>query len=271
MPELPEVETTRRGIAPHVCGHPIQSVTIRQHRLRWPIPNDLADRLTGQTIHQILRRSKYLLFDCGTGWLIMHLGMSGSLRIVTDGAAARKHDHLDIVFANDSILRLHDPRRFGACIWEPANVWQHPLLASLGPEPLDSHLRPDHLFNATRRRQQAIKPVLMDNRILVGIGNIYANEALFLAHIHPQTSASSLDAHQCILLQQAIQTTLTAAIRLGGSTLRDYVNGHGNTGYFQLRLQVYGREGQPCRVCGTPIQQIRQAQRASYFCPHCQH
>lgn len=271
MPELPEVETTRRGIQPYIQQRRIESVNVRHRGLRWPIPETLEQTLTGLEIHSVQRRGKYLLFDCGSGWLLIHLGMSGSLRILTQPAPPKKHDHVDIAFDTGSMLRFHDPRRFGAILWEPGNVWQHPLLRDLGPEPLDPALPPDYLYLATRNRKQAIKQVIMDSKLLVGVGNIYANEALFLAGIHPATPAARIGQQRCERLQLAIQDTLRAAIEQGGSTLRDYVNSAGNSGYFQLRLQVYNRTDRPCHTCGTLIRQTRQGQRSTFYCPHCQH
>lgn len=271
MPELPEVETTRRGIQPYVEQQRIESVCVRHRGLRWPIPDSLEQTLVGLSIRDVQRRGKYLLLDCGSGWLLIHLGMSGSLRILTQAAPPKKHDHVDIVFDSGSILRFHDPRRFGALLWEPGNVWQHPLLRDLGPEPLDPALPPDYLYHATRNRRQAIKQAIMDSKLLVGVGNIYASEALFLAGIHPATSAANIDRQHCQRLLRAIQDTLRSAIEQGGSTLRDYVNSAGNSGYFQLRLQVYDRADQPCHACGTLIRQTRQGQRSTFHCPHCQH
>lgn len=270
MPELPEVETTRKGIGPHIQNKQISQVNIRHFGLRWPIPSNLAEALEGRHVTQTLRRGKYLLLDCGNGWLIIHLGMSGSLRILTQTEPPRKHDHVDLVFADGSILRYHDPRRFGAILWEPGNVWNHPLIREMGPEPLDPLLPADYLYDATRKRSQAIKQVIMDSKLLVGVGNIYASEALFRARIHPATAANRISKQRCQHLQQAIRQTLQSAIDTGGSTLRDYVNSRGDSGYFQLQHLVYDRTEQPCRVCGTPIRQIRQGQRSTFFCSHCQ-
>lgn len=270
MPELPEVETTLRGIQPHIEHHRIAVVRIRQRKLRWPIPDTLEATLPGLQIREIRRRGKYLLLDCGRGWLLIHLGMSGSLRILTEATEPKKHDHVDIIFDNQTLLRFHDPRRFGAILWEPGNIWQHPLIRDLGPEPLAEDLATDYLYTATRRRKQAIKQTIMDSKILVGVGNIYANEALFLAGIHPCTPAQELDIERSRRLLEAIRSTLQSAIVQGGSTLRDYVNSSGNSGYFQLRLQVYNRADQPCKQCGELIQQQRQGQRSTFFCPRCQ-
>lgn len=270
MPELPEVETTRKGISPHISNKTITSVVIRHFGLRWPIPPTLADILKGRRISQILRRGKYLLLDCENGWLIIHLGMSGSLRILTQAEAPKKHDHVDLIFNDGTILRYHDPRRFGAILWEPGNIWSHPLLRDLGPEPLDPELSVDYLYEATRTRTQAVKQVIMDSKLLVGVGNIYASEALFRAGIRPTTAANRISKQRYQRLLEAIQTTLQAAIDTGGSTLRDYVNSNGNSGYFQLQHLVYDRAEQPCRTCGTPIRHARQGQRSTFYCPHCQ-
>ncbi len=289
MPELPEVETTLRGLAPHLAGQRIVGVVIRHPRLRWPIPENLPELLCGQTIHSLQRRAKYLLIECDSGTLILHLGMSGSLRILTAKTApapatgtlvgapllrsdlpAGKHDHFDMLLANGELMRLRDPRRFGAVLWHEGDPAQHPLLAHLGVEPLELEFDAACLHRATRKRRAAIKLVIMDSHVVVGVGNIYANEALFRAGIRPQLAASRLSLARCARLVQAIREILGEAIRLGGSSLRDYVGSNGNRGYFQQHYWVYGRAGEPCRVCGTPIKQIRQGQRSSFYCPCCQ-
>jgi formamidopyrimidine-DNA glycosylase len=268
MPELPEVEVTRRGLAPQLIGRVISGVTVRQPRLRWPVPNDV-HRLAGHTVRAIHRRGKYLLIDCGDGHLIVHLGMSGSLRILPPGTPPQKHDHFDLQLG-DRILRLRDPRRFGAVLWTSADIETHPLLVHLGLEPLSRSLHPARLHQLTRGHRTAIKPFLMDGRRVVGVGNIYASESLFRARIHPRLAAGKLSLERCSRLAAAIKHTLRAAIRAGGSTLRDFVGADGNPGYFQQRYWVYDRTGKPCRRCGTTIRKIQQGQRSTFYCPTCQ-
>ena len=268
MPELPEVEVTRRGLAPHIAGRMISGVEIRQARLRWPVPQAVR-KLAGRTVKAIRRRGKYLLMDCGDGHLILHLGMSGSLRVLPSGTPAQKHDHFDLVLG-DRILRLRDPRRFGAVLWTLQDVDTHPLLVNLGVEPLSRALDPARLHALTRARRAPIKQFLMDARHIVGVGNIYANESLFRARIHPRTRASRLSLERCRLLAAAIKDILRAAIRAGGSTLRDFVGADGAEGYFQQRYWVYDRAGLPCRRCGTPVKRFVQSARSSFFCPRCQ-
>lgn len=270
MPELPEVETTRRGLALHIVGQHIARVIVRDRRLRWPVPAGLERRLSGQLINAISRRGKYLLIDCTDGSLLLHLGMSGHLCVVARGTPAGKHDHVDIVLANDAAIRFTDPRRFGAMLWAGAAPETHALLAGLGPEPLETDFTGEWLFQATRGGRVAIKLWLMDARRVVGIGNIYANEALFPAGIRPTRAAGRVTRNSCGRLVVAIQDTLQRAIQAGGSTLRDFVGAGGQPGYFQQEYCVYGRAGEPCCVCGTPIRLIRQSGRASYFCPTCQ-
>jgi formamidopyrimidine-DNA glycosylase len=270
MPELPEVETTLRGIAPHLIQRCISDVIIRTPKLRWPIPNNLTELLRGQTIRGLQRRAKYLLIAFDHGTLILHLGMSGSLRIQPVGTPAEKHDHFDLVMDSGQLLRLRDPRRFGAVLWHAGDIAQHPLLAALGPEPLLAGFNAEHLYAATRQRKAAIKPVIMDNHVVVGVGNIYANEALFRAGIKPQLAAGKLSKERCQRLSETIKQVLRAAIKKGGSSLRDYVDSDGKQGYFQQHYFVYGRTGEPCRRCGTPIKQLRQGQRSSFYCPTCQ-
>ena len=270
MPELPEVETTLRGLAPHLDGQRIADVTIRHPHLRWPIPKNLPRLLRGQTIRALHRRAKYLLLAFDHGTLILHLGMSGSLRILPADTPIEKHDHFDLLLANGLLMRLRDPRRFGAVLWHAGDPAQHPLLARLGPEPLLENFHADHLCRATRKRGAAIKLVIMDARVVAGVGNIYANEALFRAGIRPQLDAGKLSKPRCARLVQTIRETLTEAIALGGSSLRDFVNSSGEPGYFQQHYFVYGRAGEPCRACGAAIKQIRQGQRSSFYCPVCQ-
>jgi formamidopyrimidine-DNA glycosylase len=270
MPELPEVETTRRGLAAHLTGKTIADVAIRNASLRWPIPDNLPALLRKHTIRSLKRRAKYLLMDCGNGTLILHLGMSGSLRILPANIAPEKHDHFDLLLNDDMLMRLRDPRRFGAVLWHSGDVLTHPLLASLGPEPLEADFDARYLHQATRGRSIGIKQCIMDNHIVVGVGNIYANEALFRAGIRPQLAAGKLSLQHCAKLVDEIRATLEEAIIQGGSTLRDFVNSAGQPGYFQQSYWVYGRGGKPCRRCGLTIKQIRQGQRSSFFCRGCQ-
>ena len=268
MPELPEVEVTCRGIAPHLVGRTIGAVTVRNPHLRWPIP-DAVRSLDGHVVREVRRRGKYLLIDCGEGHLILHLGMSGSLRMVAAGTPPGKHDHFDLAVGK-KLLRLRDPRRFGAVLWTVLAPEEHPLICRLGIEPLSGALHGRSLHALTRGHRTAIKQFLMDGRRVVGVGNIYASESLFLAAIHPRTSAGRLSAPRSARLSSAIKSTLRAAIRAGGSSLRDFVGSDGAPGYFQRRAWVYDREGKECRRCGALIRRIVQGQRATYFCPECQ-
>ena len=270
MPELPEVETTRRGIAPHLEGQKIDHVTIRNHKLRWPIPSDLAEILVGQTIHSVSRRAKYLLFQCDTGLLIIHLGMSGHLQIVNESDPIAKHSHFEIQLENELILRLTDPRRFGAVLWTDQDLAEHKLLAHLGPEPLTEDFDPQYLFARSRKRKQAIKTFLMDSKVVVGVGNIYANEALFLAGIRPTRAAGSLSRAAFERLHEKVQSVLSHAIKQGGTTLKDFVGGDGKPGYFKQELRVYGRGGEPCVECGKALKEIQIAKRATVYCTACQ-
>jgi formamidopyrimidine-DNA glycosylase len=270
MPELPEVETTRRGVEPHVSGRRIVAVKVYDTRLRWPVPHDLAHHLVRRTIDRVERRSKYLLFRLGPDTLLVHLGMTGSLRVFHDAPPRRPHDHVDLVFDGGIRLRYNDPRRFGAILWLPGGVDVHPLLASLGPEPFDPAFDAGYCWRETRRRTAAIKLVLMDNHLVVGVGNIYANEALFRAGIRPAIAANRLSRPRLARLVESVRAVLTEAIAKGGSTLRDYVDARGEPGYFQLDYFVYGREDAPCRVCGTAIRHRRLGGRATFYCPTCQ-
>jgi formamidopyrimidine-DNA glycosylase len=270
MPELPEVETTRRGVAPHVERHKVTAVRIYDRRLRWPVPLDLPRRLVGRTVDRVDRRSKYLLFRLGADTLIVHMGMTGSLRAFTTPPAKQPHDHVDLEFDNGVVLRYRDPRRFGAMLWSPGSSALHPLLAKLGVEPFSAQFNSDYLYRATRHRRAAIKLTLMDSHLVVGVGNIYANEALFRAGIRPRRAARRVSRPQLARLVDAVRATLADAIAKGGSTLRDYVDSRGEPGSFQLEYYVYGREHEPCRVCGAAIRSIRQGGRASSYCPHCQ-
>lgn len=270
MPELPEVETTRLGLLPHLQQQVIAAVVVRQFRLRWPIPEILLTALPKQTISQIQRRGKYLLLACDTGHILIHLGMSGSLRVLAADTSATKHDHVDIVLNNGQCLRYHDPRRFGCILWTTEPVLQHSLLAKLGPEPLSTDFTSDYLWRQLQQRRSSIKSVIMDSHVVVGVGNIYASESLFLAGIHPQSLANTLSHVQSQRLTTSIQTVLQQAIAAGGTTLRDFTNSEGKPGYFQQALQVYGRSGKPCLICNTLIQQLTQHNRSTYFCPQCQ-
>lgn len=270
MPELPEVETTARGIAPHVVGQRITRVVVRERRLRRPIPRNFAAGVTGQVIRKVMRRGKYLLLTADDGTLIIHLGMSGSLRVVPVATVAEKHDHVDLQLDNGLAVRLRDPRRFGLMIWTRADPLRHPLLRGLGPEPLADVFDGDYLYQRSRGRRSAVKVFVMDAKVVVGVGNIYANEALFAARIHPRRPAGQLSRAQCRALAAAIKRVLRQAIGEGGTTLRDFVAGDGRPGYFRQRLKVYGREGGACPRCGKAISCIRLGQRATYFCGRCQ-
>jgi formamidopyrimidine-DNA glycosylase len=270
MPELPEVETTRRGVAPRVVGRRVTALRVYDRRLRWPVPDDLEKRIVGHTITAIDRRSKYLLLRLGDGALLVHLGMTGSLRVFRPPPARATHDHVDIEFDDGTVLRYRDPRRFGAMLWAPHPAQDHPLLRDLGPEPWDPAFDADYLWRLTRSRSAAIKLVLMDNHVVVGVGNIYANESLFRAGIRPATPAARVSRPRFARLVAAVRSVLTEAIAKGGSTLRDYVDAQGEPGYFQLDYFVYGRKGDPCRVCATPIRMKRLGARASFYCPACQ-
>ena len=274
MPELPEVEVSRRGLLPHLCGQRIVDAVVRTQKLRHDIPPSLPTRLAGLRIDAILRRGKYLLFDCesahGGGWLILHLGMSGSLRLVDAGTPPQKHDHVDLIFVHTT-LRLHDPRRFGALLWfEGADVAAHPALASLGIEPLTPQFDSDWLYAATRQRSGPIKSVLMDSHLVVGIGNIYASESLFLAGVSPLRAANRIGRARYEVLVPAIRQTLETAIAAGGSSFRDYVHSDGGAGSFQLTCAVYDRDGKPCPKCARPLRTIRQAGRSTFYCASCQ-
>jgi formamidopyrimidine-DNA glycosylase len=270
MPELPEVETVRRGLAPHLENRILQGARVRQPHLRWPIPDHLDALICGQRIHQLSRRGKYLLAQLDHGSLILHLGMSGSLRLVAPDLTPEKHDHFDLLLDDGRLLRYRDPRRFGALLWSE-HPEHHPLIAHLGVEPLTEDFNAISLHALCKGKLSAIKQVLMDAHLIVGIGNIYANESLFRAGIDPRLAAGKLSRPRCARLVDAVREILAQAIAAGGSTLRDFVDGHGNPGYFQQGYAVYGRGGLPCPACNTPIRQIRQNARSSFFCPMCQH
>jgi len=269
MPELPEVETTRRGIAPHIEGRRVTGVDIRQPRLRWPVPEPLAGMITGKTLQAVSRRGKYLLLRFSTGSALIHLGMSGSLRIAQPDEPPRYHDHFDIRFGQ-VVLRYCDPRRFGCLLWVDGEPLQHKLLAHLGPEPLSDAFDAEYLFQRSRKRSLALKQFLMDSKTVVGVGNIYANEALFMAGIKPIRAAGRLSRKQAEALVSQIKFVLQRSIEQGGTTLRDFVGGDGQPGYFKQQLLVYGRGGQPCRQCHKPLKEIRMNNRSTVYCVDCQ-
>ncbi len=270
MPELPEVETTLRGISPHVIGEQVKAVYVRQPRLRWPVPAELAQILTGQTIDAAKRRAKYLLLQTSAGSLMIHLGMSGSLRIVKTGDSPGKHDHVDIQLTNGLTLRFRDSRRFGSMHWLAPGAELHPLLDSLGPEPLSTSFDGAYLYRVTRKRRVAVKQLIMDGRIVAGVGNIYANEALFRAGIRPDRAAGRISMRRYVRLANCIKEVLSEAIEQGGTTLRDFSNADGNPGYFRQSLHVYGRGKKSCVNCSHPLKEIRLGQRSTAFCNRCQ-
>jgi len=268
MPELPEVETTRLGILPHIKNCSLCRMEVRTPRLRWPI--ELPAELKGQVVQDVKRRAKYLLIHLETGALILHLGMSGSLKIVKRGSNAGKHDHVDLEFDNGNVLRFNDPRKFGSLHFQKHPVESHWLLKNLGPEPLSPHFNGTYLFERRRNRKIAIKNFIMDAKIVVGVGNIYASEALFRADIRPNRAAGLVSQKKCANLVKAIRQTLQEAIQAGGTTLRDFTNSEGKPGYFGQQLNVYGRDGEPCYHCGTAIKMVKTGQRSSFYCPSCQ-
>jgi formamidopyrimidine-DNA glycosylase len=270
MPELPEVETTVRGIAPHVNGQIVKQVIVRQPQLRWLVPETLADTLANLRIKSVSRRAKYLLFATDIGTVILHLGMSGSLRILPEDKLAEKHDHIDFVFNNGTLLRYNDPRRFGAVLWTASPVTEHDLLKNLGPEPLFPDFDGTHLYQLAKNRKSPVKSFIMDSHVVVGVGNIYANEALFMAGIQPVRHAGKISLARYQRLAESIQQVLHSAIQQGGTTLRNFVNEAGNPGYFKQQLSVYGRGGMPCRQCLQPLKEIRITNRTTVFCGHCQ-
>jgi formamidopyrimidine-DNA glycosylase len=270
MPELPEVETTRRGIQPHIEGKKLNSVIIRQHSLRWPIPTALPETIQQKLLKTVERRGKYLLFGFNHGHMIIHLGMSGSLRIVDPKEPHKKHDHVDFIFSGKTCLRFHDPRRFGAVLWTNEILENHKLLSHLGPEPLSAEFNAEYLFDKSRKRKKDIKSFIMDSKIVVGVGNIYANEALFDAGIRPTKSAGKVTRQQYTKLTDAIKYVLKRSITQGGTTLKDFVGGDGKPGYFVQQLNVYGRKGMPCKKCSRILKEMRQAQRTTVYCSHCQ-
>jgi formamidopyrimidine-DNA glycosylase len=270
MPELPEVETTRRGIAPHALGERVSEVVVRDGRLRWPVPAELLVQLPGSVIQSLRRRGKYLLFYTDTGTLIVHLGMSGSLRVLERAGAAGKHDHVDIVLEGGRLLRYNDPRRFGCMLWTLDDPGQHALLQNLGPEPLEEDFTAAYLYRCSRGRKAAVKSFIMDSHVVVGVGNIYANEALYAAGIRPTRAAGRISPQRYERLVAEIKAVLTSAVTQGGTTLRDFVGGDGKPGYFRQQLNVYDRAGQPCRGCGEILSESRVGQRSTVYCRLCQ-
>lgn len=272
MPELPEVETTRLGLLP-IVGQQAKTITVRNASMRWPIPDHIAQTLQSKTLTALKRRAKYILAEFSDadekGTLLLHLGMSGRLSLLPSYTAPQKHDHFEILFDDGRIVRLCDPRRFGAVLWQPDGA-QHPLLTKLGPEPLESTFTGDYLYKSIRTRTAAIKTTIMDAHLVVGVGNIYASESLFRARINPKKAANKLTKKQCERFVQEIKSTLSDALAAGGSSLRDFIGADGNAGYFQQSYFVYGRTDEPCHECSNPIQQIKQGQRSTFFCAHCQ-
>ena len=270
MPELPEVETTRRGIEPHVCNRRVLAVRARELRLRWPVTEALIKGMAGQRIDAVERRAKYLLLRMSAGTAILHLGMSGSLRVVDARLAPQLHDHVDIVLESGMALRLRDPRRFGSLLWCEDDPHRHPLLRQLGPEPFDNAFSGHYLLERAGGRRVSIKDFLMNSQVVAGVGNIYANEALFEAGIHPLRAAGRLSLARHNLLAGTVRAVLERAIDCGGTTLRDFVRENGAPGYFSQQLKVYGRDGQACLNCSTPVRGRRQGQRSTFYCPRCQ-
>ncbi|HEY7746621.1 MAG TPA: bifunctional DNA-formamidopyrimidine glycosylase/DNA-(apurinic or apyrimidinic site) lyase [Desulfuromonadales bacterium] len=269
MPELPEVETTRRGIEPHLVGRTIERLVCRVPRLRWPLPGE-AVAPVGEQVLAVERRAKYLLLRCSDGTLILHLGMSGHLRLVAAGTPPQPHDHVDLVFTDGTALRFNDTRRFGALLWTPDDPLLHPLLVELGPEPFAAEMNGDYLYRRSRGRKGTVKPFIMDQQVVVGVGNIYASEALFRAGIDPRRPAGSISRTCYERLADAIREVLTDAIAAGGTTIPNFIDAGGKPGYFALQLKVYGREGEACPGCGRPIVQERLGGRSTYFCRKCQ-
>ena len=270
MPELPEVETSRRGIDPHIRGQTIARSVVRQSQLRWPVSPQITALMPGQTVLGTQRRGKYILIETTAGHIIIHLGMSGSVRILPAGAPAAKHDHIDIVFTHELMLRYTDPRRFGCVLWSEDAIAEHPLLARLGPEPLAEDFDTSYLFRLSRGRKTPIKSFIMDSHVVVGVGNIYANEALFMAGIRPLVEAGSVSRARMARLVACIKQVIAHAITVGGTTLRDFVGGDGKPGYFQQSLLVYGRGTETCKQCGGILQEVRLSARTTVFCKRCQ-
>lgn len=268
MPELPEVETTRRGIEPHVLGRTVKAVIIREDRLRWPIAPELQQCITGQQVDRVERRAKYILLGTSAGQMMIHLGMSGSLRVLDEDVPPARHDHVDLLFDDGKVLRFRDPRRFGSMFWLSGSG--HFLLDDLGPEPLDPAFTGDYLFHLSRKRKVVVKSFIMNSHVVVGVGNIYANEALFRVGIRPRRAAGRVTRTEYETLAAAIKVVLTEAIAAGGTTLKDFVNESGSPGYFRHDLKVYGRGGEPCLTCKKPLKEIRVGQRQTVYCSNCQ-
>lgn len=269
MPELPEVEVSRQGITPFMLNQTVMRIIVRNASLRWPVPSELQE-MVGLTITAIRRRAKYLLLETDWGTAILHLGMSGNLKVLPHGTAAGKHDHVDIELGNGKLLRFNDPRRFGCVLWTRDPAEQHALLIKLGPEPLTEDFSNHHLYERSRKRKIAVKQFIMDNHVVVGVGNIYANESLFSAGIHPELPANAVSAEQYAALTKEIKQVLARAITQGGTTLKDFTGSDGKPGYFVQELQVYGRAEQPCGACGALLQEVRMGGRSTVFCPLCQ-
>jgi len=270
VPELPEVETTKRGIAGALLGHRVSNAAVRDRRLRWPIPANFESTVHGQTVRSVERRAKYILVGFDNGSLILHLGMSGSLRLVQPGTPPRPHDHWDLELDSGWVLRFHDPRRFGSLHWTEGDPAKHPLLAKLAPEPLSDVFDAEYLYRATRKRSVAIKQLLMNSSIVVGVGNIYASEALFRAGVAPRRRARRITKAEAAKLVAAVKQVLEAAIKIGGTTLRDYLDPDGSPGYFRQKLFVYERADSACRICQSTVKHFTQGQRSTYWCPTCQ-
>ncbi|WP_434357306.1 bifunctional DNA-formamidopyrimidine glycosylase/DNA-(apurinic or apyrimidinic site) lyase [Parasalinivibrio latis] len=268
MPELPEVEVSRLGITPHIKGERVEKIIVRNPKLRWPVPENI-NGIEGQVIRAVERRAKYLMLVTDTGYAVVHLGMSGSLRVLPAMQPPGKHDHVDLVMASGAVLRYNDPRRFGAWLWQSGHG-DHPVLGKLGPEPLSDAFNPDYLFAKAKGKRTATKSFIMDNAVVVGVGNIYANESLFTSGIHPAKPVGSLSAAEMELLVDEIKQVLARAIEQGGTTLKDFTNADGKPGYFAQELLVYGKAGKPCPVCGTELEQMKIGQRNTTFCPKCQ-
>ncbi len=270
MPELPEVETSRCGIEPHLLNKKITGVIIRQHKLRWPIPKNLPTLATGKKILAVSRRAKYIYLQLENGNIIIHLGMSGSLRICTKKTPPEKHDHIDIIVTGNTVLRLRDPRKFGCVLWTASDINQHKLIKPLGPEPLEPDFDTDYLKSKASNRSCSIKSLIMNSHIVVGVGNIYASEALFRAGINPKVKAGKISRPRLQKLVDAIKQTLSEAIKAGGTTLRDFTASDGQPGYFAQKLLVYGREDEACTQCGAAIKQFSQQARSTFYCSNCQ-
>lgn len=269
MPELPEVEVCRLGVTPHINAKIVSNVIVRNKKLRWPIPDEITT-VIGLPVLSVDRRAKYLLVRFSKGTLLIHLGMSGTIRVIDESVPVAKHDHFDLVFEHGKALRLNDPRRFGAVLWLENHVDEHNLLTKLGPEPLSDEFAKGYLFKKAKNRKVPIKTFVMNNHIVVGVGNIYANEALFQAGILPTTKAGDIDEERLNKLTEIIKKVLSAAIEQGGTTLKDFTQVDGRPGYFEQSLKVYGRAGQACENCQTTLLEVRQSNRSSVFCPHCQ-